>query len=231
MHPHPGLPALVVDEEIYHRPPSMMIATVDKFAMMAWRGETRTLFGKADLECSRHGLLWADAPCSGNHPKTPTMPKSQVKAIKPIRPPDLIIQDEFHLISGPLGTMVGLYETAVDELASWQLDGKSIRPKVIASTATVRKAKEQVNGVFMRKVAIFPPHGLDVEDNFFSLQRPIEQHYGRRYLGICSPGSARPAVLIRLYTSLLTASQALFDTIRQGRRPVYDERRLFQLTA
>ena len=210
-HAHPGLPALVVDEEIYHRPPSMMIATVDKFAMMAWRGETCTLFGKAELECSRHGLLWADASCTGNHPKTPTMPKSQVKAIKPIRPPDLIIQDEFHLISGPLGTMVGLYETAVDELATWKLDDKSIRPKIIASTATVRKAKEQVSGVFMRKVAVFPPHGLDVEDNFFSVQRPVGQHYGRRYLGVCSPGSARPAVLIRLYTSLLTASQALFD--------------------
>ncbi|MEQ9397312.1 DISARM system helicase DrmA [Haliea sp.] len=210
-HPHPGLPALVVDEEIYHRPPSMMIATVDKFAMMAWRGETRTLFGKAKLECQRHGLLWTDAPCSGNHPKTRTMPKSQAQAIRPIRPPDLIIQDEFHLISGPLGTMVGLYETAVDELATWQLDEKAIRPKIIASTATVRKAKEQVNGVFMRKVAVFPPSGLDIEDNFFSVQRPIEQHYGRRYLGICSPGSARPAVLIRLYTSLLTASQALFD--------------------
>lgn len=210
-HAHPGLPALVVDEEIYHRPPSMMIATVDKFAMMAWRGETRTLFGKAEIECPRHGLTWTDSDCKGKHPKKGALPETKAVAIKPIRPPDLIIQDEFHLISGPLGTMVGLYETAVDELATWQLDEKAIRPKIIASTATVRKAKEQVSGVFMRKVAVFPPHGLDVEDNFFSVQRPIEQHYGRRYLGICSPGSARPAVLVRLYTSLLTASQALFD--------------------
>ncbi|MCP6133960.1 hypothetical protein NL393_32800, partial [Klebsiella pneumoniae] len=90
--------------------------------------------------------------------------------INPIRPPDLIIQHEFHLISGPLGTMVGLYPTAVDELCSWNLDGKSVRPKIIASTATVRKAKEQVNNVFMRQVAVFPPHGIDVEDNFFSVQ-------------------------------------------------------------
>ncbi|WP_220095662.1 hypothetical protein, partial [Klebsiella quasipneumoniae] len=107
---------------------------------------------------------------------------------------DLIIQDEFHLISGPLGTMVGLYETAVDELCSWNLDGKSVRPKIIASTATVRKAKEQVNNVFMRQVAVFPPHGIDVEDNFFSVQRPIKEKYGRRYLGVCSPGSSRPAM-------------------------------------
>lgn len=217
---HPGIPAVVVDEEIYHRPPSMMIATVDKFAMMAWRGATRNLFGRASLECERHGLIWSDEKCcSGNHPKSKTGPTAKVKAISPIRPPDLIIQDEFHLISGPLGTMVGLYETAVDELSSWEYEGKIIKPKIIASTATVRKAKEQVSGVFMRQVSVFPPHGLDVEDNFFSVQRPIEEHYGRRYMGICSPGSARPAVLIRIYTALLTASQALFDRFGQVADP------------
>ena len=208
---HPGLPAVVVDEEIYHRPPSMMIATVDKFALMAWRGEARTLFGRSTRECERHGLLWPDADCTGNHPKKGALPRTEAKTIKPIRPPDLIIQDEFHLISGPLGTMVGLYETAVDELATWYVDDNEIKPKIVASTATVRKAKEQVNNVFMRQVCVFPPHGLDVEDNFFSVQRPIAEKPGRRYLGICSPGSSRPAMLIRVYTALLTASQDLFD--------------------
>jgi hypothetical protein len=217
---HPGIPALVVDEEIYHRPPSMMIATVDKFAMMAWRGEIRNLFGKATLECERHGLIWPDAnSCNGNHPKSKVGPTTKAKVISKLRPPDLIIQDEFHLISGPLGTMVGLYETAVDELCSWELNGKKVRPKIIASTATVRKAKQQVSGVFNRKVAVFPPHGLDIEDNFFSVQRPVKEHYGRRYMGVCSPGSARPAVLIRVYTAFLTASQALFDRFGQVADP------------
>jgi hypothetical protein len=104
-----------------------------------------------------------------------------------------------------------LYETAVDELCGWTLDGKTVKPKIIASTATVRKAKEQVNNVFMRRVSVFPPHGLDVEDNFFSVQRPIEEKPGRRYLGVCSPGSSRPAMLIRVYTAFLTAAQKLFD--------------------
>jgi hypothetical protein len=206
-----GLPVVVVDTEIYHRPPSMLIGTVDKFAMMAWRGETRTLFGRARQECPRHGLIWPDGPCSGNHPKKASLPPTKVQTISPIRPPDLIIQDEFHLISGPLGTMVGLYETAIDELSAWNLDDKTIRPKVIASTATVRKAKEQVHNVFLRQVAVFPPHGLDIEDNFFSVQRPVAEKPGRLYLGICSPGSSRPAVLIRLYVALLTAAQSLFD--------------------
>ncbi len=214
-----GIPALVVDDEIYRHPPTMLIATVDKFAMMAWRGQVRTLFGQVTHECERHGLLWPNADCSGNHHAKGNLPKVTVKEITQIRPPDLIIQDEFHLISGPLGTMVGLYETAVDELSTWKIGNKSIRPKVIASTATVRKADEQVNNVFLRKVAVFPPHGLDVEDNFFSVQRPIEENPGRRYMGICAPGSSRPAVLIRVYVAMLTAAQALFERFGQAADP------------
>lgn len=206
-----GLPVLVVDDEIYRHPPSMLIATVDKFAMMAWRGQVRTLFGKVSRECPRHGLLWPEADCNGNHTKKGTLEAVKVKEITPIRPPDLIIQDEFHLISGPLGTMVGLYETAVDELSTWTIDGKAIRPKIIASTATVRKAEEQVNNVFLRRVSVFPPHGLDVEDNFFSVQRSVDNKPGRLYMGICSPGSSRPAVLIRVYVALLTGAQSLFE--------------------
>jgi hypothetical protein len=218
--PHPGIPVLTVDEEIYHRPPTMMIATVDKFAMMAWRGQVRTLFGRVSQECERHGLLWHEADCcTGNHTAGKGLPAVKVRNVAPIRPPDLIIQDEFHLISGPLGTMVGLYESAVDELCGWTLGDKTVKPKIVASTATVRKAKEQVNNVFMRRVSVFPPHGLDVEDNYFSVQRPIEDRPGRRYLGVCSPGSSRPAMLIRVYTAFLTAAQALFDRFGEPADP------------
>ena len=92
------------------------------------------------------------------------------------------------MISGPLGTLVGLYETAVDKLCSWEVNGKIVRPKVIASTATIRKAGDQVHATFLRKVNVFPAHGLDVRDNFFSLQRPPSETLpGRRYIGICAP--------------------------------------------
>ena len=205
-----GLPILVVDEEIYHRPPTMLISTVDKFAMMAWKGEIRTLFGKVSEECPRCGLMWPGS-CTGVHRQKGRLPAVKKKAILAIRPPDLIIQDEFHLISGPLGTMVGLYETAIDELCSWEYEGQKVRPKVIASTATVRKADQQILNVFLREVSIFPPHGLDIEDNFFSVQRPTSQRPGRRYVGICAPGASRPAVLIRTYVALLTGAQALFE--------------------
>ncbi|WP_386069784.1 DISARM system helicase DrmA [Tahibacter sp. UC22_41] len=208
---HPGLPVKLVDEEIYHRPPTMMISTVDKFAMMAWRAEVGTLFGNVREECERHGLLWPGHGCGSGHRARKPHPAAKVKAVVGVRPPDLIIQDEFHLIGGPLGTMVGLYETAVDDLCSWKIGKSKIRPKVVASTATVRRAADQVRNVFMRRLAIFPPKALDVEDDFFSVQRSVESKPGRRYMGICSPGSSRPAVLIRTYTAFLTAAQGLFD--------------------
>ncbi len=214
-----GLPVVVVDEEIYRRPPSMLIATVDKFAMMAWKGESRNLFGYVSKECPRHGFLLPDAKCTGKHTKSGILPATTVRQVKKLRPPDLIIQDEFHLISGPLGTLVGLYESAVDELASWKLDGKTIKPKIVASTATVRKADSQINNVFLRKVSIFPPHGLDIKDNFFSVQRSTQEKPGRQYMGICSPGSSRPAVLIRVYVAFLSAAKALFDKFGEAADP------------
>ena len=80
-----------------------------------------------------------------------------------LRPPDLIIQDELHLITGALGTSVGLFEVAVETLASWRdRDGKPVRPLIVASTATVRNAADQVRGLYGRRVEIFPPQVLDV---------------------------------------------------------------------
>lgn len=210
-----GLPLLAVDEEIYRRPPSMLIATVDKFAQMPLNGAVRALFGLASKECPRHGLILPDCCCGKSHTQTKALPAVTTQSINPIRPPDLIIQDEFHLISGPLGTMVGLYETAIDDLCSWRCtkDGQElrIRPKVVASTATVRRAGRQMLGVFYRKTEIFPPSGLNIEDNFFSVQRPLEQKPGRLYLGVCSPGSSKPRVMIGTYVTLLTSAEDAYQ--------------------
>lgn len=208
--PTEGLPVVVVDEEIYRRLPSLLISTVDKFAQMPWNGATQMLFGQVDAYCERHGFKSPEIEDS-SHPKRLTLPATKLASHNPVRPPDLIIQDELHLISGPLGTLVGLYETAVDKLASWEVDGKLVRPKVVASTATIRQAKEQIYNLFLRKVQVFPPQGLDVSDNFFARQRvPSEKDYGRRYLGICAPGRRLTAALIRVYVATLSASQSLY---------------------
>ena len=210
--PDEGIPVVVVDEEIYRLLPAMIVGTVDKFAQMPRKGQVQTLFGRVSGECPRHGFISPDSEdkCSGNHRRAGKLPRTQRLDCSWLRPPDLVIQDEFHLISGPLGTLVGLYETAVDELASWTFEEKRIRPKVLASTATVRKAGEQTHGVFLRRVNVFPPHGLDIEDNFFAVQREVSSDKpGRRYIGICAPGMARPAVLIRVYLAFSTAAQRL----------------------
>jgi hypothetical protein len=97
-------------------------------------------------------------------------------------PPDLILQDELHLISGPLGTIVGLYEAAIDRICS--RDG--IPPKVIGSTATIRRAQEQVRGLFDRAVAQFPPPAIDWEDSCFAVKDDTVP--GRVYVGVTTTG-------------------------------------------
>ena len=202
-----GLPVVVVDEEIYKLLPALLIGTVDKFAQMPWKGEVAALFGRVTGRCLRHGFLNPESTESGRHPKRGEFPAIEPAPAGPLRPPDLVIQDELHLISGPLGSMVGLYETAVDKLCEWNHGEVTVRPKVIASTATIRRASDQVHGLFLRRVEVFPPRGLDVEDNFFSRQLRVSTlHPGRRYFGICAPGRSRPAVLIRMYVALLAAA-------------------------
>ena len=211
--PEEGLPVLVVDEEIYRLLPALLIATVDKFAQLPWKGETQMLFGQVEKLCPRHGFRAADLDDADSHPATGRFPRAKSTPHTPLRPPDLIIQDELHLIAGPLGTLVGLYETAVDHLATWQVDGRAVRPKVIAATATIRRAEQQVQALFLRRVTIFPPQGLDVEDNFFSRQRPPSaQMPGRRYIGICASGRRLKAALIRVYVAHLAAAQVLYNT-------------------
>ncbi|MGW5444958.1 DISARM system helicase DrmA [Streptomyces asiaticus] len=220
-----GLPVLVVDEEIYRLPPSLVIATVDKFAQLPWKGETQTLFGRVAKRCTRHGYVTADAvdsewerashPAHGNHPAARTVDAPRV------RPPDLIVQDELHLISGPLGSLTGLYEAAVDRLATWDIQpGRAVRPKVIASTATVRRAERQINDLFGRSTAVFPPPGLDTDDNFFARRRSTDVTPGRRYVGICAQGVRTKSVAIRVYVAQLAAAQLLHE--RYGRSDLTD---------
>lgn len=112
------------------------------------------------------------------------------------RPPELIIQDELHLISGPLGTIVGLYETALDELCK----AKGSKPKIVASTATIRRAKEQCSALYDRAVAQFPHPGLDAEDSFFAREAIVdyeEAKYGRTYVGLMPSGKTKAMMEIR----------------------------------
>ncbi|WP_446811556.1 DISARM system helicase DrmA [Methylomonas sp. 2BW1-5-20] len=210
--PKEGLPVMVVDEEIYRRPPSLLIATVDKFAQMPWKGETQMLFGKVTEVCDRHGFLSPEIDDGQSHPSRNGLPSVKNRPHGALRPPDLIIQDELHLISGPLGSMVGLYESAVDELCSWQVDGKKVRPKVVASTATIRRAPDQVQKLFVRKLEVFPSQGTSIRDSFFAIQRPTGAEYpGRRYLGINAFGRRYPVAMIRSYVAHMAAAQALYD--------------------
>lgn len=193
------LPILAVDEPIYQRLPCFLIATVDKFAAMPWTGEVGAFFGRVQRVDSE-GFYGPCQPSSGR-----PLPVDR------LLPPDLVIQDELHLISGPLGTMVGLYETALDELATIEKDGYAIRPKIIASTATVRRAELQIRALFNRRqVDVFPPPGPDRRHSFFAETHSTERSNARQYVGIAAQGRSPKVVMLRVYLALLGAAQKAY---------------------
>lgn len=179
-HADTWLPVEVIDERIYRRPPSLVIATADKFAMIAYRPQAGALFGR------RHG--------DGD-------------PVQVCLPPGLIIQDELHLISGPLGTMCALYEGIFEKLCTVEHEGVRLRPKLIASTATIRGAEDQVKTLYDRdETSLFPAPGLTMGDSFFGqYARDADKKLrpGRLYLGIHATD----------YGSILTTQVRAFSSV------------------
>ncbi len=191
-----SLPIQAVDDCIYRRLPCFMIATVDKFATLPWEGRAGALFGHVG-RYDNHGFYG---------PAEPGISKGLPNGR--LNPPDLVIQDELHLISGPLGTMVGLYESAIDELSAIRESGKSIAPKIIASTATVRRAERQIQALFGRTtVEIFPPISPDRHDSFFAESSSSTRNTARIYLGVAAQGRNPKLILLRVYLALMAAAQ------------------------
>lgn len=167
---HASIPVSVIDEQLYKRPPSFLIGTIDKFARLAWMDEPKAFF------------------CGGVDGER--------------QPPSLIIQDELHLIAGPLGTIAGLYEAAMDVV----MQNAGGKPKYLAATATIRRSAEQVEKLYARPVSIFPPSGFSAEDSFFSREETLGAD------GVTKPGRLYIGVMGQYHTpvfSLVHTSAAL----------------------
>lgn len=192
------LPILTVDDPIYRRLPAFVIATVDKLAALPWEQRTGALFGRVGRFDPRAGF-------------TPPAIEGQEGLVAP---PDLVIQDELHLVSGPLGTMVGLYETALEVIASRREGEGMIRPKLVASTATVQRAAEQVRKLYGRaRTELFPPPGIERSDSFFARVATAEEGGRRRYVAVAAPGLGAKRVFLRAVSTLLAAGAAARDTL------------------
>jgi hypothetical protein len=186
---HTFLPLYVIDEDIYEKRPDLIIGTVDKFAMLAWKPQARALFGIAE------------------------------DGTRAFSPPGLIIQDELHLISGPLGSMVGLYEPIIEELCTDKRGAQEAKPKIVSSTATIRNYTEQVHGLYARKhTSLFPPPGLDADDSFFARVARHEDgtlERGRLYVGVHAPGlGSLQTVQVRTFSALLQSPQPMVSADR-----------------
>jgi len=171
------LPCNVVDEALYRDPPTLLIATIDKFARLAWEARAGAFFGR----------------------------DSQ-------RPPELIVQDEVHLITGPLGSVAGMYETAVDTVVRL----RGVHPKYVASTATIRMASQQVSQLYARNVAVFPPPGLSCDDCYFA--RSDEGRPARLYLGYLAHKLDQRHCLAPLAAALLMGPLEIFAQASEADR-------------
>lgn len=179
---HRGLPIQVIDEDLYASPPDLVIGTVDKFAGLAWKPDARALFG-----ISPEGI--------------------RLKS-----PPGLIIQDELHLITGPLGSMAGMYEILIEELCTDRRGAGAIRPKIISSTATTRRYREQILGLYNREhTCLFPPPGLEAGDSFFAA-------YAREPDGRLSRGRIYAGISATSYPSGLTTNVRVSAALLQAAR-------------
>jgi hypothetical protein len=194
------LPVLAVDEQIYRRLPCFLIATIDKFAALPWVGKTSSIFGNV----SSYQLPTSNSPSGFWGPAEKGTGGLRIPQGR-LLPPELVIQDELHLISGPLGTLAGLYESVIEGLM--RPDASTPPPKIIASTATVRRAEAQIKALFARsQVRVFPPPGPERDDNFFS--RTIhDPNQARLYVGLSAPGRNLKGVLLRSYLGLMAAAQ------------------------
>ena len=181
-----GLPVRLCDEDVYNNPPTLLFGTVDKFASIAHKVSTTRM-----SDDSRRLF-------------------GKGKSLN-VLPPDLIIQDELHLLLGPLGSAVSLFECAIDQLCTRD-DGT--RPKIISSTATTRNTDLQIRALYDRDLNIFPKNGIDYDDSFFAFYKRSENNHHfeskRKYIGIMPTGRTQMTTQMRL-SAILFVHRALFE--------------------
>ncbi len=168
---HERIPALLVDEQILDAPPSFLLGTIDKFAMVPWKEGGGRLFG-------------VGSGC---------------------QPPSLIIQDELHLISGPLGTLAGIYEAAFETV----MKSVGATPKVIAATATIRNAGTQCRRIYGREGVVFPSPGLNGDDSFFARMDVGNVERSRLYIGLMGQGLRSTVAVSWAMAAILQSVQEL----------------------
>ena len=206
------IPAYTVDEQIYFRCPTIVISTADKIARLAFEPRAASLFGNVNKYNNIYGFHRESL-----FPKEPDPDSEKLELdVETFLPPDLIVQDELHLIDGPLGSMFGLYEAMVDTIIK-RANGN---PKYIASTATIKNADNQAKLLFDKELFQFPPHGIDISNSFF-IKEPFKSRWnefksGRVYMGIYTPGRGAMTPPIRIWSRLLKTSYDQFKQIKDN---------------
>ncbi|PKI04771.1 helicase [Staphylococcus xylosus] len=183
---HNHLPIYFIDEVLYKNPPTFLIGTIDKFVQLTWQPKARRLFGLDN------------------------------RGERVFSPPNLIVQDELHLISGPLGSLTGMYETLIEELTTDKTT--KVKPKIICATATIKAYEPQIKALYGReKSCLFPPSGFSINDNFYSkvktdeFDKPVP---GRKYLGVYTTTQGKLQTQVQTFSRLLISANKLSNEFK-----------------
>jgi hypothetical protein len=191
------IPVWFVDSDVYRECPSMLIGTVDKFATLPYRGEAKSLFGNVRGFCASCGFF-TDMVAHKKKCYSEFSEAGRTRAF------DLVIQDELHTITDNIGSVYGLYETAIEFLTV----RAGSKAKYVCASATVKDVQRQIEQLYGgRPSAVFPPVGLDAGDTFFSRDvPPTAERPGRTYVGIYAPTKSRLTTFVATLSIILASA-------------------------
>ncbi|MHB9858572.1 helicase-related protein [Streptomyces sp. YIM S03343] len=207
------LPIIVVDTEIYRYLPTVVVGTLDKLANIGLSDKFGALFGDVDCHCPDHGY-GRGGKCHERH--APGHSKVAPRRLRePLRDPSpsLEIIDELHMVNEELGAFSGHYEGLLAEVqrtlsARQRTDGRGVRMKVVATTATIRGEDRQSEHLFGLPSVVVPLPGPSPDESFYwklDRDRPM-----RSFVGVMPTRGTAEMTLVRMLTS---AHRALWKLV------------------
>lgn len=214
------LPIYITDNEVYRYAPTFIVSTIDKIAVVGQNRRARGLLGQMKNRCPEHGYT-PEEGCLVADPKIPeeyqcernTAPS--LEPVEPADPPSILIQDELHLLREEFGAFDSHYETLIQELIRQYTDGEW-RMKVIAATATIEGADNQVRSLYRREPNKFPSQGPRLRQSFYAYEEP--HRLGRQMIGAVPRGIGRTRginIVIREYARIIQDYEASPESLHE----------------
>jgi hypothetical protein len=225
------LPVYVTDREIYRYTPTFVVSTIDKISIVGMQRRMRAiLFGRTSLKCAKHGYS-GENRCiadTGILNEAGQCDEDDWEEVEPVDPPSLLIQDELHLLREEFGSFDSHYETLIQQL-NRAFSDDTWHTKIVAATATIKGAEQQVEALYMKDTNVFPSPSPRLKQSFYAYAHPTRIQ--RRMLGALPRTLSRTYAIEKIHEEYARAIQeyrAAPETLYDALTQVSDEYTLEQ---